>query len=113
MNGFRPFQFNLAPERLWQAINPWFAGSKDDQFGFINIDLGKGDETTERRILSDVGSYGRQIGRLSEALEVVIELLHEIAPEKIASLPQTKKDCLAVALGDVAAVRQLKPPKAR
>ncbi len=44
------------------------------QIGFINIDLGRTEEPElERRILRDVGSYGRQIGRMSEALEVLIE----------------------------------------
>lgn len=107
----QPFQVSLAPEQLWQAINPWFAGSSGDQLGLININLGQGDEKVERDILSDVGSYGRQIGHLGEALEVVIGVLLEIAPEKMAALPQTRKDRLAIALGDIAAIRQIKPVK--
>lgn len=44
------------------------------QIGFINIDLGRTDKPeVERRILRDVGSYGRQIGRMSEALDVLID----------------------------------------
>jgi hypothetical protein len=111
MNGSQPFQFSLAPQQLWQAINPWFAESSGDQVGLINIDLGQGDEKVERDILADVGSYGRQIGRLGEALEVVIGVLHEIAPAAMAALPQAQKDRLAVALGDIAAARQIKPVK--
>ena len=111
MDGSQPFQFSFAPQQLWQAINPWFAGSSGDQFGLINIDLGNGDGTVERNILADVGSYGRQIGHLGEALEVLIGVLHEIAPDKMAALPPAQKDRLAIALGDIAAVRQIKPPR--
>ncbi len=108
MNGSQPFQLSLAPQQLWQAINPWFAGARDDQFGLININLGEGDGSVERDLLADVGSYGRQIGHLAEALEVVVGVLHAIAPEKMAALPQIQRDRLAIALGDVAAVRQIK-----
>jgi hypothetical protein len=104
----QPFQVRLAPDQLWQAINPWFANSSGDQFGLVNITLGQGNEKVERDILAKVGSYGRQIGHLAEALEVVIGLLKDIAPERMASLDQHQKDSLAVALGDVAEVRQIK-----
>lgn len=104
----QPFQVSLAPQQLWQSINPWFAGSSGDQFGLINIDLGHGDETTERDILADVGSYGKQLGHLAEALEVVIEVLRQIAPDKLAALDQQQRDKLTIALGDVAEVRRVK-----
>jgi hypothetical protein len=32
--------FSLAPEQLWQAINPITAYQQGAQFGFINLDLG-------------------------------------------------------------------------
>jgi hypothetical protein len=39
------------------------------QFGLINIDLGDTAESDlERKILDRVGSYGRQIGRIGDAL---------------------------------------------
>ena len=104
----QPFQVSLAPQQLWQAINPWFAGSSSDQLGFINIDLGNGDGSKERAILNEVGSYGRQLGHLGEALEVVIGVLKQIAPEQMAALDQAQKDKLGVALGDIARVRQVK-----
>ena len=59
-----------------QAINPWnwFFNSEGGQFGLININLGKsGDPELEQRILDDVGSYGRQLGRIGEALEVLLD----------------------------------------
>jgi hypothetical protein len=104
----QPFQLSLAPQQLWQSINPWFQGSSGDQLGLININLGHGDDQTERNILAQVGSYGKQIGHLGDALEVILGVLHVIAPEKMAALSQPDKDKLTIALADVAAVRQVK-----
>jgi len=59
-----------------QAINPWnwFFKSEGGQFGLVNINLGKSaDPALEQRILDDVGSYGRQLGRIGEALEVLLD----------------------------------------
>ena len=59
-----------------QAINPWTwtLNAAGGQFGLININLGKSAAPElEQRILDDVGSYGRQIGRISEALEVLLD----------------------------------------
>jgi hypothetical protein len=46
------------------------------QFGLININVGGNstpDPALERRIVDEVASYGRQLGRISEALEALIE----------------------------------------
>jgi hypothetical protein len=59
-----------------QTINPWnwFFNPVGSQFGLINIDLGKSsDPALEQQILSDVGSYGRQIGQIGDALRVLIK----------------------------------------
>lgn len=58
-----------------QTINPWVWAGKlmAGQVGLVNINLGKSsDPQLERRILEDVGSYGRQIGQLADALEAVL-----------------------------------------
>ena len=58
-----------------QAINPWnwFFKSEGGQFGLVNINLGKSaDPELEQRILDEVGSYGRQLGRMGDALEVLL-----------------------------------------
>lgn len=58
-----------------QDILPWtwwlrFAG----QWGLVNINLGRtAAPDLERQILDEVGSYGRQLGRVSEALQAVVE----------------------------------------
>jgi hypothetical protein len=59
-----------------QTINPWnwFFKPVDSQFGLININLGKSsDPALEQQILSDVGSYGRQIGQIGDAVRVLIK----------------------------------------
>lgn len=73
---------------LTQAINPWnwFPGMKgSQQFGLININLGKSsDPELEQTILAEVGTYGRQLGRLGEALEVLLNhvKLEDLKPEE-------------------------------
>jgi hypothetical protein len=108
----RPFTVQLAPDKLWQAINPWFANwfsnADHDQIGLFNISLGNGDEDLERDILERAGSYGRQIGHLADAFEVLLDLVEAIDPARFAALPQAQKDVLAIAKGDIAAIRAIK-----
>ena len=59
-----------------QAINPWawFLRWAGNQIGLVNINLGKSsDPDTEQRILDEVGSYGKQLGRIGDALGVLIQ----------------------------------------
>jgi hypothetical protein len=50
----------------------WFR-SLGDQLGFININTARaGDPELERRITEQVASYGRQLGRVLDALDVLI-----------------------------------------
>ena len=59
-----------------QTINPWnwFLQNEGGQFGLINVNLGmSANPQLEQRILDDVGSYGRQLGRIGEALEVLLD----------------------------------------
>lgn len=61
-----------------QSINPWnwYLNSVGGQFGLVNINLGKSaDPALEQQILNEVGSYGRQLGRLGEALSVLLKHL--------------------------------------
>ncbi|WP_417667854.1 hypothetical protein [Roseibium sp.] len=63
---------------VFQAINPWFDMFKafGSQFGLININLGRSPAPEiEQKVLSEVGSYGRQLGRMGEALNILIEKL--------------------------------------
>ncbi|WP_298355230.1 hypothetical protein [Rhodoblastus sp.] len=57
-----------------QSINPmtWWNSPVGSQFGLVNINLGRsGNPKVEEDLLSDFGSYGRQIGRLADALAVL------------------------------------------
>jgi hypothetical protein len=97
------FQVSLAPQQLWQAINPWSFYMQGAQVGLVNIDLGQTPHPeAERKILDEVGSYGRQLGRIGDALEVLLDHL------KLDNLTQKEKDALALLRGQLAAVREAK-----
>jgi hypothetical protein len=70
-----------------QAINPWnwFLRVAGSQFGIININLGKtSDPELEERILNDVGTYGRQLGQMGDALGVLLKhvKLDDLTPDE-------------------------------
>lgn len=99
----KAFNISLAPEKLWQAINPWQFYQQGAQFGFINIDLGNTQHPdVEQTILDEVGSYGRQLGRIGDALEVLFKHV------KLEGLSQAERDALTVLEGQLAEVRQVK-----
>jgi hypothetical protein len=99
----KTFQLSLAPQQLWQAINPWTFYQQGAQFGLINIDLGQtAHPEVEQTILDDVGSYGRQLGRIGDALEVLLKHV------KLEGLTQNEQDALDALRGQLAAVRQAK-----
>ena len=56
----------------------------------------------ERKILDKVGSYGRQIGRIGDALEVILKHV------KLGDLKPDEQDALDILKGQLAAVRQAK-----
>lgn len=65
-----PFSGNVT-----QAINPWnwIFNPQGSQFGIVNINVGQSaDPGLEEQILDEVGSYGRQLGRIGEVLEVLL-----------------------------------------
>ena len=62
-----------------QSINPFtaFLSPVGSQFGLININLGQSSAPkVEEDMLSDVGSYGKQIGRIGDALIVLLTHFH-------------------------------------
>ena len=98
-----PFQISLAPDQLWQAINPMTFNQQGAQFGFINIDLGDTAESDlERKLLDRVGSYGHQLGRIGDALEVILKHV------KLGELNSDEQDALDILKGQLASVRQVK-----
>lgn len=102
----QPFQVSLAPEKLWQAINPWTWSFEGSQVGLVNVNIGETKHPeTERAILDEVGSYGRQIGRIGDALEVLM------AHFDTAALTQKERDAFKVLEGDLAQIRGIKARK--
>ena len=58
-----------------QAINPWSwtFGAASSQAGLVNSNLGRSsDPELEQELLDEVGSYGMQLGRIGDALAVLI-----------------------------------------
>jgi hypothetical protein len=103
----KPFQVSLAPDKLWQAINPWSFYQQGAQFGLVNIELGQTPRPDiEQAVLEKVGSYGRQLGRIGDALEV---LLNHI---KLDGLDARERDALDILRGQLAEIRQVKQEKA-
>ena len=97
-NVYMPLQ--LAPTSLNQPILPNWS------FNLFNVNLGaSSNAAVEQEVLQTVGSYGRQLGHLAEALEVVINRLGLLESTKLS---RAEKDTLRVFLGDVSGVRKIK-----
>lgn len=93
----------LVPEALAQSILPGW------QFSLFSVDLGhSSDPEAEKAVIERVGSYGKQIGHMAEALEVVINELGLLGHEKREQLSKKSRDALQVFMGDVAAARSVK-----
>ena len=72
-----------------QVISPWTAwfSAFGSQIGLVNVNLGQSSAPeVEREILSEVGSYGKQLGRVGDVLTV---LLKHFRPDEL--LPGTKR----------------------
>ena len=89
-----------------QSINPWnwLFNPVGSQIGLVNIDLGQSSNpAVEEEVLSDVASYGKQLGRIEDALLVLLAHFH---PERELTGDEEKalRDFKAIA-ADVAAVK--------
>ena len=90
----------LVPTSLTQPILPNWS------FHLFNVNLGhSSNAAVEQAALEKVGSYGRQIGHLAEALELIVRKSKLLESK---DLTQAEKDVLQVFLGDVSAIRQIK-----
>lgn len=93
-----------------QAINPWqwMWNASGGQYGLVNINLGRSsDPDLEQTILDEVGSYGRQLGRLGDVVEI---LLRAVDPKKLSDADQKKVRDFQVQLEDI---RKLKDARQR
>jgi len=103
MSQMKPVQFSLAPGNLWQPISPlanWFQGA---QIGLFNIDLGVSPRPDiEQTVLEEVGSYGRQLGWIGEALEVLMNNV------ELGKLNKKEQETLDIMRGKLAEIRRIK-----
>lgn len=92
----------LAPEWLNQPILPW-TWFQNATLSGVTVNIGATPRPdTERAILDEVGSYGRQLGRIGDALEVLVKHFDR------ATLTPAEDDALTVLLGQIAAIRGVK-----
>jgi hypothetical protein len=97
------FKLSLAPDRLWQAINPWSFYNQGAQVGLINVNLGQTPRPDiEQKLLDEVGSYGRQLGRIGDALEVLIDHV------PLEGLSRDERDAINILKGQLADIRKIK-----
>ena len=90
----------MAPTNLNQPILPNWS------FNLFNVNMGASTNAAiEQEALQTVGSYGKQMGHMAEALEVIIGKLHLLESK---DLSRSDKDALPGFLGDVAPVRKIK-----
>jgi hypothetical protein len=64
------------------SVAPWtnLFGSVGNRFSFLNVEVGHSSAPdVERQVLDNVGSYGKQLGRMGDALRV---LLDHFKPER-------------------------------
>jgi hypothetical protein len=89
-----------------QSINPWtwFFNPVGSQVGLVNIDLGQSaNPAVEQEVLSDVASYGKQLGRIEDALLV---LLAHFRPERpLTAEEESAISDLKALVADIAAVK--------
>lgn len=89
-----PLDFFQNPLSAWQSFQmplsgdvtqpwSWAFGPSTTQLGLFNINLGRsGNPDVEQEVLDEVGSYGKQLGCIGDALAVLIKHvnLEELAP---------------------------------
>jgi hypothetical protein len=89
-----------------QSINPLtsFFSPAGSQFGLVNINLGQSSEpNVEAEVLSDVASYGKQLGRVGDALIVLLRHFHPRTP--LSADEQAAIDALKEMVNHVAQVK--------
>jgi len=88
-----------------QSINPFTAFMTGGQFGLVNINLGQSSEpAVEAEVLSDVATYGKQLGRIGDALIVLLAHFHPRTP--LSAEDSNAIDALKEMLAKVADVKQ-------
>jgi hypothetical protein len=88
-----------------QSINPFTAFMTGGQFGLVNINLGQSSEpNVEQEVLTDVGTYGKQLGRIGDALIVLLAHFHP--DETLTAKEDDAIKALKKMLNDIANVKE-------
>src|SRR5207248_8463159 len=89
-----------------QSINPWtlMFNPVGSQIGLVNIELGQSSNPAiEEEVLTDVASYGKQLGRIEDAL---IVLFAHFRPERaLTAGEEAAIGALKAMVEEVAAVK--------
>jgi hypothetical protein len=101
--------FGFAPQNLDQVINPWsFWNNSFSQFGLININYtASRDPQMEKTIITNVASYGRQLGRIMDVLNLLIE--KDLDGATLTPSQQEKLDSYTDMATKIASAKQGKP----
>jgi hypothetical protein len=90
-----------------QLISPWTAwfSALGSQIGLVNIHLGESSAPeVERDILNEVGSYGKQLGRVGD---VLIVLLNHFRPQEPLKEDEMKAiTALRAMLDEIATIKE-------
>lgn len=88
-----------------QAIWTAFMSPFNNQIGLININLGKSSAPeVEEQVLEDVGSYGKQLGRIGDALTVLMK--HFEPREPLTEEEHEALVALKLMLNDIADIKE-------
>jgi hypothetical protein len=92
-----------AVDQFFDFMNSWLRNI-GGQIGLVNITVGStADPEVEKRILEGVGTYGRQLGRISDALRVLVE-----EAEKNGGMKEQQKKALNAFINQVDEVDKIK-----
>ena len=97
-----------------QSINPfsWFMNAMGSQFGFININMTRStNPAVEAEVVTHVASYGRQLGRIEDALLVLFDVLEPEIEGKLTVEQKTAVKALRRMTDAIQEVRQQATPR--
>jgi hypothetical protein len=103
------FRFPLSGN-VAQTINPWnwLFNPVGSQVGLVNIEMGpSSNPAVEAEVLTSVASYGKQLGRIEDVLEVLLAHFHPA--KKLTGKEQAAIDDLKSLMNDIAAVKKKHP----
>ncbi|MEM1378003.1 MAG: hypothetical protein AAGG69_11515 [Pseudomonadota bacterium] len=97
--------FDFPDGDVTQMFSIWNNFLRDANFAAINVNMGQtGNSDVEQYVLDNIGSYGRQLGRIGEALNVLIE--HFELPSDVSEDDRHALEDFQSMLRDIARVKK-------